>query len=470
MPIENIGSVVWFGNVVDRVDPENAGRLKVRIIGVHGDNIGDDMLPWALVSQPITSAATQGVGSAPVGVLVGTQVWGFFLDGQNKQMPIINGSIGGISDVNPIAYGTSSLDKGTGHLEPASQYAAAYPYNKTTTTEGGHVIEVDDTPGAERIHVYHKAGSYYEMNPDGSVVTRTTGDSFDIVMKDKTISVAGDLKVVIAENATIQVGGEANILVEGALSAMSETAIKIQAPVISILELDTPLDLDVARNQSHVQQNGILVLFDDEIPQGGSVDSTLLAEFPSPPVSNTPSESGDTAATARPSRRVSCLDLQITGNSIPRGSPLYNTKLSRNFTLGSMTTNTVLSKTAVRAQNGISADDLVCNLKAVAENILEPVRARYPGFNINSGLRAGAGRSQHLRGQAVDLQWPGKSNREMFEMAKWISRNLPVDQLIVEHGRRLWLHISYNRTASSQRGKLTTMINNRYTNGLSLHY
>lgn len=468
--IQNAGSVIWIGNVVDRADPEQAGRLRVRIIGVHTDEIEDDLLPWALINQPITSAATSGIGSAPVGVVNGSQVWGMFLDGMSKQMPIIFGTLGGIDDVAPIATGTSTLDKGTQNLEPASQYAAAYPYNKTITTEGGHVIEVDDTPGHERIHVYHKTGSYLEMNPDGSLVQRTAQSNYDIVVSDKTVSIGGNLKVVVGENADIQVVGEATVQAEGSINVISENTITLKAPNITLQELDTPLDLDIAKNHSQIQQNGALILFDDEIPEGGSVDSTLLSEFPSPTVSDTPSEQGDQTGTARPSRRVSCLDLQISGNSIPRGSPLYATRLSRNFTLGALSVNTVLSKDSIRGQVGVSVEDIVCNLKAVAENILEPIKARYPGFNINSGFRAGSGKSQHLRGQAVDLQWQGKSNREMFEIAQWAARNLPVDQLIVEHGRRIWLHISYNRTASSQRGKLTTMINSRYADGLTLHY
>ncbi len=465
---------VWFGRVVDRNDPLNAGRIKVRIIGIHSDEIDIDVLPWALVSQPISSAAFSGVGTSPTGILEGSQVWGHFLDGAGKQIPLVVGTIGGLTDdtpdINEIARGVSNLDKGTQGLEPASQYGAQYPFNKTITTEGGHVIEYDDTPGAERLHFYHRTGTYSEFNPDGSYVHRTVGDDFDIVVQDKTLFVGGNLKIVADGNADIQVVGDVTVQSEGASTIVSGTSITLKAPDLIFQEVDTELDLEVAQSQSHVRANGVLVLFDDEIPEGGSVDSTLLEEFPSPTVGNTPTERGIQSTTGKATTRVSCLDLNIQGSSIPRGSSLYNTRLSRNYTLGQLSINTVLSRTTIRNQNGLDCGDIICNLKAVAENILEPMRARYPGFNINSGFRAGSGRSQHIRGQAVDLQWPGKSNREMFEAAQWAARNLPVDQLIVEHGHRIWLHLSYNRTASRQRGKLTTMINNRYTNGLSLHY
>ncbi len=475
---QDIGGIffnaAWFGFVEDRVDPLDAGRLKVRIIGIHGDTVSKDVLPWALVNQPITSAAHVGVGSSPTGVVEGSQVWGIFLDGAGQQMPMVIGSIGGmtdgVSDINEIARGINNLDKGTLPYEPASQYNAKYPYNKTTTTEGGHVIEYDDTPGAERIHIYHKKGSYSEYNPDGSYVHRTAGDDYDIILQNKTLYVGGNLKIVTEGTTEIQSVGDTTIQTEGEATVMSEKSVTIKAPEITFMETDTELDLSVARDQSYIKENGAIAIFDDEIPEGGVVDSTLLSEFPPPSVGEDAVETGDQAAEQRSSVRVSCLDLDIQGTSIPRGSAIYNTKLSRNFTLGQMSTGTVLSKSNIRDQVGLKSADIVCNLKAVAENILEPLRARYPGFTINSGFRHGSGMSQHNKGQAVDLQWPSMTNRQMFEVAQWAARNLPVDQLIVEHGNKIWLHISYNRSASRQRGKLTTMINNRYTNGLTLHY
>ena len=52
--------------------------------------------PWATPMQPITSAANSEVGTAPVGLIEGTWVVGFFQDGENAQQPIFMGTIGGI--------------------------------------------------------------------------------------------------------------------------------------------------------------------------------------------------------------------------------------------------------------------------------------------------------------------------------------------------------------------------------------
>ena len=91
----------WIGVVEDRDDPEKIGRCRVRILGYHIDNkevlpTGD--LPWAVPLQSITSAGISGKGSSPTGPLEGSWVVGFFMDGKDKQQPMIMGTMGGLPD------------------------------------------------------------------------------------------------------------------------------------------------------------------------------------------------------------------------------------------------------------------------------------------------------------------------------------------------------------------------------------
>jgi hypothetical protein len=150
----------------------------------------------------------------------------------------------------------------------------------------------------------------------------------------------------------------------------------------------------------------------------------------------------------------------------------YNQQLSSNYTIRSLTIGTVFPHQIV-AQNGLTVADIICNLKALAENIVQPLARQYPGFNINSGFRKGTSTSQHNRGQAVDIQWPGLPAAEYTERAQWIKANLPFDQLIFEHGNSIWLHISYNRTLSTQRNALLTFypkVSPQYKPGLTNYY
>lgn len=86
----------WLGVVENRQDPEKLGRCKVRIFGYHTDSkelLPTKDLPWCIPIQPITSAATSGLGSSPLGPVEGTWVIGFFLDGEDMQQPAMFGTI-----------------------------------------------------------------------------------------------------------------------------------------------------------------------------------------------------------------------------------------------------------------------------------------------------------------------------------------------------------------------------------------
>jgi hypothetical protein len=90
-----------------------------------------------------------------------------------------------------------------------------YPYNHVWQTESGHAFEVDDTPDAERIHVYHKKGSFFEIQPDGTRITKIVGDDYEIVVGGKNVSITGDCNVTINGAATLLVAGDCDMKVEG---------------------------------------------------------------------------------------------------------------------------------------------------------------------------------------------------------------------------------------------------------------
>ena len=82
------GNFRWFvGTVKDLNDPEQLGRLRLAIVNESDDpSIKTTDLLWGTPLQPIYSAASAGIGRAPVGVTIGSQVFGFYMDGQEKQL------------------------------------------------------------------------------------------------------------------------------------------------------------------------------------------------------------------------------------------------------------------------------------------------------------------------------------------------------------------------------------------------
>ena len=96
----------WFVGVVeDRNDPKTLGRLRVRCLGYHTEDLvklPTSDLPWAHVMNPITSATVSGIGQSPLGVVEGTWVVGFFTDGSTAQQPMIMGTLPGVPFKLPV--------------------------------------------------------------------------------------------------------------------------------------------------------------------------------------------------------------------------------------------------------------------------------------------------------------------------------------------------------------------------------
>lgn len=87
----------WFtGIVIDSYnDPLKLNRARVRIYGIHSDNIKDipnGDLPWAQVLTPATEGGSSGIGST-LRLENGALVFGIFLDGKQSQLPLVLGSI-----------------------------------------------------------------------------------------------------------------------------------------------------------------------------------------------------------------------------------------------------------------------------------------------------------------------------------------------------------------------------------------
>ena len=99
--------------------------------------------------------------------------------------------------------------------QPHSAYAAVYPYNVVKETESGHFEEWDDTPGHERIHRYHRKGTFEEIDQNGSKVVRIVGDQYTIVDRNGFVSIEGRANVTVSGNINVLCLSDANVKVEG---------------------------------------------------------------------------------------------------------------------------------------------------------------------------------------------------------------------------------------------------------------
>ena len=93
----------WRDNILpgphkDTKKPDGWGRrYKVRIIGLHDqgeESIDSDQLPWAQIMYPVTGGGGQTSATHTSNLRQGMMVFGFFLDGQDQQIPVIMGVLG----------------------------------------------------------------------------------------------------------------------------------------------------------------------------------------------------------------------------------------------------------------------------------------------------------------------------------------------------------------------------------------
>ncbi len=102
--------------------------------------------------------------------------------------------------------------------QPESPYAAQYPFNKVFGSEAGHAIEIDDTPGAERLNFAHRSGTFDEIGPDGTKVTKIVGDGYTILDKNGFIMIEGIANVHVAGNCNVIIMSDTNLTMHGRVS------------------------------------------------------------------------------------------------------------------------------------------------------------------------------------------------------------------------------------------------------------
>jgi hypothetical protein len=118
--------------------------------------------------------------------------------------------------------------------EPETLYNTVYPYNNVVETESGHLLEFDDTPEAERIHLAHRNGSFQEWFPNGDKVEKITKDNYQIVMGDDKVYIMGKCQVTIQGDAELYVQGNFDMNVDGTCNIRSTGNMKLNAPLIDL--------------------------------------------------------------------------------------------------------------------------------------------------------------------------------------------------------------------------------------------
>lgn len=147
-------------------------------------------------------------------------------------------------------------------------------------------------------------------------------------------------------------------------------------------------------------------------------------------------------------------------------------KLSKNFSLREFTKSSTASRLGI--DNSVGEQELE-NLKHLVEVVCQPARDHFgKPVIITSGYRSpelntaigGSTTSQHCKGEAVDMEILGVSNKDL---AAWITSNCDFDQVILEfynpeEGENSgWVHVSLKRNGENRKMKLVAYADGRAT-------
>lgn len=251
---------IWFiGEVEDTGDPLFLGRVRVRCFGWHTLDKGlvpTDKLPWASTIQPVTAPAT-----SPAGLEDGTWVFGFFMDGDRAQRPMVLGLIPGfkfsspgepdipraarpaersgatansdvksyegkypvpasvlrfekLADYKDVVY---SAKEGLLWSEPPEPQDAVYPYVKLEGSDAGIYTETVNDPkaGTARQTTYHPTGSFEEISTEGRKMIKIQNDRYTMIAGDDYVNIKGSVRLTIDTNVIAYVKGNYTIEIDG---------------------------------------------------------------------------------------------------------------------------------------------------------------------------------------------------------------------------------------------------------------
>lgn len=183
--------------------------------------------------------------------------------------------------------GVRVANGGTWDQSP-NPYNASYPFNKVTQTESGHVHEWDDTPGSERIHTYHKSGTFTEIDANGTQVNRIVGDGFEIVERNGFVYVKGAYSVTVdgsmnlrTDNVfNLEVSGAANIFVynEANISVSKDCNLAVGASLnakANTINLESEKQFNIKAGTGLNIQSGMDINF----KSGASINTQALANI-----------------------------------------------------------------------------------------------------------------------------------------------------------------------------------------------
>jgi uncharacterized Zn-binding protein involved in type VI secretion len=166
----------------------------------------------------------------------------------------------------------------------------------------------------------------------------------------------------------------------------------------------------------------------------------------------------------------------VACRDIPENAP-GSLRISRHFTLADLSSGAACargggaSSGAVLANRGLSRAEIICNLRHLATNLLDPVADKFgrSSMIITSGFRRASNGSDHNIGSACDVQFRfnGKKadGRKLDEIEKIIINTLKLPFTQIIHENNSWLHLACRRNGVNSAKRICWWAGGAYNSG-----
>lgn len=205
----------YRGEVVDNLDPEKRGRVRLHIPSV----LGSEMVShWAEPCLPFGGLADQGLFMVPE---CGAEVWVEFEAGS------IN---------HPIWTGTTWRREGDAPQEAAD----GSPHMRQLKTPSGQILSFDDTEGEEQIRLFHPSNAELLINAEGTVQLTDAAGAILVMNSAGNASLEisdsnGNSIVCNASGTTVTDANGNQIIMEGGgINITSSAAINISGGTVNV--------------------------------------------------------------------------------------------------------------------------------------------------------------------------------------------------------------------------------------------
>tara|TARA_R110000868_G_scaffold382366_1_gene648941 strand:- start:20181 stop:22559 length:2379 start_codon:yes stop_codon:yes gene_type:complete len=264
-----------------------------------------------------------------------------------------------ISTVNRAAYGasTNNLEMGSNLFGVNGGSASHYGKNRIIASECGHTIEMDDTPGNQRILIKHKTGNGIEFKTDGSMVM-VAGNQTISVTKDQQIVIEGNATIIYGGNVDMQVGGDFNLSVGGSYNVSVGENLKTNVEGSMRTTVDDNVGLTIKGNKSEtiLKTTTTTVLGDNNIITKGAARYTSQGNMQLSSGANTQISARDKFFQSGFNMNIAATDLSVFGVSgTIGGENIINYGKSATYSAG-VTAPTFTGDLTGRADTAIAAD------------------------------------------------------------------------------------------------------------------